>query len=282
MDKLQVQDITFTWLDGGVTHLDGGAAFGVVPKTLWSKTYPGNEKNQVRHQNDPIYFEIEGKKIMIEAGVGSNKLNPKQKENLGCTREGRLEESLQKLGVDPDEIDFILLTHMHFDHAGGLTKEENGSFYAAFKRAQIFVSVQEWEEMNNPTLRSQHSYWEINRRGIEKQVRTFKERVEIVPGVSMVRSGGHSHGHSIVAIERKGESLLHMGDLMPTHTHANPLWVAAFDDYPIDSISFKEEWVKEGIKKDAWFALYHDSKLRAVKYDARSKVRESVKANPYS
>ncbi len=106
----------------GVTNLDGGAMFGVVPKALWSRKYPANEKNQIELLTDPILIQMDGKNILIEAGLGKGKLSEKQLRNFGVTAESNVEESLEYLGLNPEEIDYVLMTHLHNDHVGGLTK----------------------------------------------------------------------------------------------------------------------------------------------------------------
>src|SRR5690606_7427445 len=99
MDKLQFHNMTLTWLDGGVTSLDGGAMFGVVPKPLCTRKYPVNEKNQIECATEPILIQYDGKNYLIDSGVGFNKLNEKQLRNYGVTEESAILESLEKLGL---------------------------------------------------------------------------------------------------------------------------------------------------------------------------------------
>lgn len=276
MEQLQVGDVTITWLNGGVTHLDGGAMFGVVPKPLWSKKYPCNENNQIELRTDPLLLQIDGKHILIESGIGNGKLSEKQKRNFGVTEESSVEQSLQKLGLTPNDIDFILMTHMHFDHACGLTKSEGERFVSVFPNAQIVTSQVEWEEMRQPNIRSRNTYWKENWEAIAEQVVTFEQETEIVSGIKMIHTGGHSDGHSIVLIESKGETVVHLADLMPTHAHQNVLWVLAYDDYPMTSIAQKQKWIPYAIEKQAWLTFYHDAYYRALKWDEQGEVIESV------
>ena len=99
MERLQLGNLTLTWLNGGDTYLDGGAMFGVVPKALWSRKYPVNEKNQIELRSDPIFLQINGKNILIDAGLGKGKLTDKQMRNFGVTEESKVEECLGKLGL---------------------------------------------------------------------------------------------------------------------------------------------------------------------------------------
>ncbi len=276
METLKLKTVKLTWLNGGVTHLDGGAMFGVVPKALWEKKYPCNENNQIELRTDPILVEANGKKMLIETGIGSGKLNEKQKRNYGVTEESSLEKSLGELSLSPEDIDYVLMTHLHFDHACGLTRLEGEEFVSVFTNAKIIVSETEWEEMRNPNIRSRNTYWKENWSGIEDQVITFKDEWSFGP-VRMVHTGGHSDGHAIILIEEEGETIVHMADIMPTHAHQNVLWVLAFDDYPMDSITAKQKWLEYGISRDAWFTFYHDAYFRAVKWDGDKQLKEELK-----
>ena len=271
MENLQFGKFTLTWLNGGDTHMDGGAMFGVVPKPLWSKKYPVNERNQIELRSDPILVQAEGKNYLIDSGIGKGKLTEKQIRNYGVSEESQLVEDLAGLGLTVEDIDGVLMTHLHFDHACGLTGYQDGELKSVFPNAVIYTSKVEWDEMRNPNIRSRNTYWEENWKPIEGQVKTFEEELIIANGIKMIHTGGHSDGHSIIMMEQEGELLLHMADLMPTIAHQNSLWVLAYDDYPIDSITAKEKWIKHGIKSGAWFTFYHDYAYRAVKWNESGK-----------
>jgi len=278
MEILQIGEIKLTWLDGGVTFLDGGAMFGVVPKPLWTRKYEVNEKNQIECRTDPILVEAFGKKMLIESGIGNGKLSDKEKRNYGVTRESKLIESLNELNIRPEDIDIVMMTHLHFDHACGLTTydEEKGKYVSVFKNAEIICSDVEWNEMRNPNIRSKSTYWVRNWEGIEEQVKTFSGEIELAPGIKMVHTGGHSDGHSIIILESNGEMAIHLADLLPTHAHQNPLWVMAYDDYPMNSIREKLKWIPYAREKDAWLTFYHDAVYRAVKWDEAGQLKNAL------
>lgn len=276
MDQLVLGDIQMFWLQGGLTQLDGGAMFGVVPKPLWSKRYPCNELNQIPLRADPILIQTQGKNLLLESGIGKNRLTDKQKRNYGLAEEAQIEESLTELGLSPADIDIVLMTHMHYDHANGLVSRNGEELYSSFPNAKIYVQELEWEEMRTPNIRSRNTYWEENWRPIESQVVTYGERLEVLPGIEMFHTGGHSYGHAIVQLVSKGEKLLHLADILPTHAHQNSLWVMAYDDYPMTSIFAKEKWIKEGIRDGAWFSFYHDAIYRAVKWNDQNEIIEKV------
>ncbi len=276
LETLQIGGTKITWLNGGVTHLDGGAMFGVVPKPLWSKKYPVNEQNQIKLRTDPMLIQKDGFNILVESGIGSGKLNEKQLRNFGVTEESAVEQSLQALGLSAEDIHIILMTHMHFDHACGLTKWEGNKLISVFPNAKIITSSIEWEEMKNPNIRSRNTYWKDNWEAIEEQVSTFEKSLEVINGLEMHHTGGHSNGHSIVILQDGGEMAVHMADLMPTHAHRNPLWVLAYDDYPVTSIENKLNWLKIGEAHHAWFIFYHDAFYRGIKWNDQGDIVEKV------
>ncbi|PGL69044.1 MBL fold metallo-hydrolase [Bacillus sp. AFS055030] len=276
MEQLKIGTCTIQWLTGGNTHLDGGAMFGVVPKALWSKKYIVNEKNQIPLRTDPVFIQTNGLNILIDSGIGVNKLNEKQKRNFGVTEDSMVEESLAKHGLKLDDIDYVIMTHLHFDHASGLTRFENEGFKPVFANAKIITSQIEWDEMRNPNIRSSNTYWKENWEAIQHQVITFEKEYSLTDEITIIHTGGHSEGHSIIKIETEDEQLLHMGDLMPTHAHRSPLWVMAYDDYPMTSIYAKEKWVNLGMQKKSWFTFYHDDVFRAIKWSAEGQVLQSI------
>ncbi|WP_400164802.1 YtnP family quorum-quenching lactonase [Brevibacillus sp. TJ4] len=277
LTRWKVGELQFTWLLGGISQLDGGAMFGVVPKPLWSKRYPPNELNQIPLRADPILVEAHGKRILIETGLGNGRLSEKQKRNFGLLEESRVKESLASIGLTPSDIDIVVMTHMHYDHVNGLVSWEQDKLVPTFPNAVIYVQEQEWAEMREPNIRSRNTYWEENWKPIQHLVQTYGESHALLPGISLHHTGGHSQGHAIVRMETQGQLLLHLADIMPTHAHQNPLWVMAYDDYPMTSIFAKEKWIKEGVAAGAWFLFYHDNVYRAVKWNEQGEIIDSIK-----
>lgn len=282
MDSYKFHDMTLTWLNGGVTFLDGGAMFGVVPKPLWSRKYPVNEKNQIELASHPILIQYGGKNYLIDAGVGNGKFTEKQLRNYGVTDQSHIDEDLEKLGLTTADIDVMLMTHLHFDHACGLTKYEGEKLVPVFPNAKIYTTQVEWDEMRQPNIRSANTYWKENWEPIVDQMVIYEDSIEVVPGITMVHTGGHSDGHAIVRLEQAGESIIHMGDIMPTHAHQNPLWVLAYDDYPMTSVFAKEKLMKEILEQGHFVSFYHDAWKRLIKWDPTGKevIDELVATRP--
>ncbi|HLR62559.1 MAG TPA: MBL fold metallo-hydrolase [Lentibacillus sp.] len=281
METLQIGRAKLTWLNGGVNFLDGGAMFGVVPKPLWGKKYPYNDKNQIELRTDPILLQIDGKNYLIESGMGNGKLTDKQLRNFGVKEESSIEKSLGETGLSVEDIDVVLMTHLHFDHACGLTKPVEDNYESVFKNAIIYVSQVEWDEMRNPNIRSANTYWEMNWKPIQEQVETFEDELVVTDGLKMIHTGGHSDGHSILLFEDSENTWIHMADIMPTHAHQNKLWALAYDDYPVTSVHAKEKWMDYGYQKQAWYTFYHDAYYRAIKFDGSGKIIEEIERERY-
>lgn len=282
MESLQIGRGRITWLNGGVNFLDGGAMFGVVPKPLWGKKYPCNDKNQIELRTDPLLFQIDGKNLLIDTGIGNQKLTEKQLRNFGVLEESSVESSLSELDLSADDIDIVLMTHLHFDHACGLTsRTDEGGYASVFRNADIFTTDIEWAEMRNPNIRSINTYWEENWKPVEHQVKTFQQEIELLPGLRMIHSGGHSDGHAIIIFEDSGEMFIHMADLMATNAHQNKLWAMAYDDYPVTSVHQKEKWMDFGYQRNAWFTFYHDAYFRAIKFNKFGEQEDVVRRERY-
>src|SRR5699024_4807662 len=276
METLTVADAKLTWLRGGNNHLDGGAMFGVVPKALWSRKYPVNEKNQIELRTDPILLQLDGKNYLIDAGLGNGKLTDKQKRNFGVSEESSLVESLAAKNVTSDDIDYILMTHLHFDHACGLTRTTENGYVGVFKNATIITNAIEWNEMRQPNMRSKNTYWKMNWESIQQHVYTFEKEIKLTEHLRMIHTGGHSDGHSIILFEDGEDCFIHMADLMATHAHQNKLWAMAYDDYPVTSVHQKEKWMAYGYERNAWYTFYHDTHYRALRFDKEGNQIEEL------
>ena len=281
METLEIGRAKLTWLKGGVNFLDGGAMFGVVPKALWTRKYPHNDKNQIELRTDPILLQLDGKNYLIDSGLGIDKLNEKQIRNFGAKELSFVEESLAELGLTGKSIDAVLMTHLHFDHASGLSKRCENDYEPIFPHAVIYTTAIEWNEIRNPNIRSVNTYWERNWQPIENQIETFAEEIEIAEGLRMVHTGGHSEGHAIIVFEDQEDCFIHMGDIMPTNAHQNKLWALAYDDYPVTTVHEKETWMEFGYNKQAWYTFYHDAYYRAIRFNKEGERINELKRVTY-
>lgn len=275
--QLNVGDFEIFWLDGGIFQLDGGGAFGVVPKVLWEKKYPPFSGNNIVMFASPILVKCDGSNILIDTGLG-NKLTEKQNKIYGVLEEWNIHHSLKNIGIKPDEIDLVILTHCDYDHIGGVVETKGQNLQLTFPNAKIILQKKEWEDFKNPNKRARHSFWDINLKGVEESqnLELIEGNCEIKEGIFVEYTGGHNRGHQIVKIVSKGEHAYHLADILPSHAHFNPLWVMAYDWYPLDVIKLKEKYLQEILEKNAWVLFYHDPMLKACKFDEKGNVVEAI------
>ena len=272
----QLGDFQLRWLNGGAFELDGGTMFGVVPRVLWEKKYPPVEDNYIPLTAWPILVRTPEHRIIIESGLG-NKMTDKQKKIYRLRQDWSVLGDLKALGIGREDIDLVILTHYDFDHAGGVVMQEpDGKLSLTFPKAKHILQKREWQDVLNPNIRTINTYWPVNNELMRNNpaLALVDGDAEIVPGISVHHTAGHNGGHQAVRLTSQGATALHLGDLLPTHAHANPLWVMAYDNYPMDAIMQKEKWLKAGVAEQAWFTFYHDPYMQACRFDDKGNVIE--------
>jgi glyoxylase-like metal-dependent hydrolase (beta-lactamase superfamily II) len=160
-------------------------------------------------------------------------------------------------------------------------ENEYGEHELTFARARHIVQKSEWEDVINPNIRSINTYWTVNFELLKesKNLELLEGDAGIVNGVKVSHAGGHTRGFQTVEIESNGQTAIHLGDLLPTHAHFNPLWIMAYDNFPLESIKNKEELEKKYINKNAWFTFYHDTLMRACRFDEKGNIIEQLPAS---
>lgn len=275
-NKLTLGNFELFWLNGGRFELDGGAMFGVVPWIMWSKRYPSDKDKYVPLIARPILVKTPDAIILIESGLG-NKLTGKQKQIFRLKDEWNVIADLKVIGIEREDIDFVILTHYDWDHASGVVMtDEKGRSSLTFPSAKHIIQKSEWEDVLNPTIRSINTYWPMNYELLKgsANLELIEGEAEVVRGVRAILTGGHSRGHQIVRMESDNQLAVHLGDLLPTHAHFNPLWVMAYDNFPLESIGQKEKLEKKYVSEGAWFTFYHDPFLLACKFDEKGNIIE--------
>ncbi|MBC8413664.1 MAG: MBL fold metallo-hydrolase [Nitrospira sp.] len=278
IDNLKIGEFEISWLNGGNFALDGGAMFGVVPKVLWEKKYPCDPNNYVPLAARPMLLRTPKNNILIETGIG-NKLTDKQKKIFRVNAEWDLVNDLNSLGLAPEDIDYVVLTHYDFDHAGGVVSKDNeGHLGLTFNNALHLLQKSEWEDVLRPNIRSVNTFWPENNEILRdsSNLQLIDGDIKVCEGVELIVTGGHNRGHQIIRFHSEGEVAYHLGDLLPTHAHYNPLWIMAYDNFPLEAIEQKELFEGRARKEDAWLLFYHDPFYAACKFDQKGSVLQSI------
>ena len=257
-------DLELIPLFDGFFRLDGGAMFGVVPKPLWERRAPADEKNRILLGVRPLL--VRGEKTMIvDAGIGG-KMDPRSVEIYAIDRSRNLDHTLAEAGLAAADIDIVLASHLHFDHAGGFTAGagSNGPV-PRFPNARYVVRTAEWEDATHPHERNRASYLQENfvplsTAGVLDLVDGDEQ---IMPGVRVVRTGGHTMHHQIIMIESGGRTAVFAADLIPTIAHIDEPWIMGYDLYPMDTLAFKRRFVREAIEREYLIFFEHDPEVAA-------------------
>lgn len=271
---LRVGEYEIFWLNGGAFALDGGTMFGPVPKIIWSKRYPVDQENYIRLLASPMLIKGPDIRILVESGFG-NKLNDKQRKIFRVQRDWDLVAELASHGIQRAEIDAVILTHGDWDHAGGVVMSNpEGVPELTFPNARHLLQASEWEDIRHPNSRSAATYWPINFDTLAASgiISLVDGNATVSSGITLRHTGGHTRGHQALFIESKGERAVHLGDLLPTHVQFNPLWVMAYDNFPLEVISRKQELIKQAMEEKAWFLFYHNPFMNACKFDVNGEI----------
>ena len=262
---MQFGDLELISLSDGMFRLDGGSMFGVVPKLLWEKRAPADEKNRITLGLRPLVVRGPGKTMIIDAGIG-DKMDLKSIAIYGIDRSRHLDHALGEAGLDAGRIDFVLASHLHFDHAGGFTmRDSSGALVPRFPKARYVVRIGEWEDATHPHERNRASYLQENFVPLmDAGVLELRPGDgAIMPGVRVVRTGGHTMHHQIVMIESKERTAVFAADLIPTTAHIDAPWIMAYDLYPMETLAFKRTFIRDAIEREYLIFFEHDPLIAA-------------------
>ena len=264
MRSLSIGRLELLPLSDGHFALDGGAMFGVVPKLLWERRARPDSRNRIRMGLRPLLVRGE-RLLLIDAGVG-DKLDAKAADIYAFDRERHLDHALAGAGVSPADIDIVLATHLHFDHAGGFTVRDAGGRAAPrFPNARYIVRRGEWDDARQPHERNRASYFDENYVPLAQsgQLELVDDDVEIRPGVRVRRTGGHTQHHQIVMLESEGRTAVFLADLIPMVAHLPLPWIMGYDLYPVDTLQFKRAFLKEAVEREYLVLFEHDPEVAA-------------------
>jgi len=254
-----VGDARVTVLHDGTIALDGGAMFGVVPRVVWEKRDPPDERNRVTLGLNVALIESGGKRVLVDTGMGE-RWSEKEVRMYRIDRSTTLLGGLRARGLGSEDIDVVVNTHLHFDHAGGNTRVEGGRVVPAFPRARYVVQRGEWDDATHPHERSRASYRADDFVPVAEagQLDLIDGEAEVAPGVRAVRVGGHTTHHQMVVVESGGETLVVPTDLLPTASHLPLPFVMGYDLFPVATLEAKRKLLDAAVEGGWRILFYHD------------------------
>lgn len=252
----------------GTFRLDGGAMFGVVPRILWSRNSPPDELNRIRLGLRPLLVEAGDQWILIDTGMG-DKFNEKYNKIYAIESKPQLQEQLNQIGLTVTDIDIVINTHLHWDHAGGNTKWElsTNKWIPAFPNARYIVQQGEYEFATHPNERTRGSYRPDDFVALRDlgYFDFIDGNVTVANGVTIVRSGGHVPYHQCVLLESGKTKAFYLGDLIPTHAHLPLAYITGYDVEPLVTLTRKKEYLSQAEQEDWLLFFEHDPQVSCAR-----------------
>jgi glyoxylase-like metal-dependent hydrolase (beta-lactamase superfamily II) len=253
-------DFELSIFSDGTYPLDGGAFFGVIPKVMWSRKAPADERNCVQAGLNSLLIRTGKKNVLVETGMG-NKLSERMVKFYG--QPAKLVANLASAGISPEDIDIVINTHLHFDHCGWNTiRDKNGKIAPTFPRAKYYAPEGEWQYARKPSERDSISYIPDNYDPLVQsgQMTLLKGGEEILPGITVKTFPGHTAHMQAVIVESKGRTACYISDLIPTTAHIDIAWGMGFDLYPLQTIESKQQYYAKAVPQK-WLTVFtHDPK----------------------
>ena len=247
-------------LSDGTFGLDGGQMFGVVPKVLWEKKLPADERNRVRLGLTCLLVRTGKHNVLIETGIG-DKFDAKRTEIYNIEHSPNLLDDLSRHGLSVEDVDIVINTHLHFDHCGWNTRREGAAIVPTFPKARYFMQRAEWEHALHPNERDKASYIEEWFAPAEPQTVLVEGACEIVPGIRVELAPGHIRDMQCVWVESEGKRACFISDLVPTHAHLPFPWIMAFDLYPMETLASKKRLLPRLAEQGTLVVFPHDAEV---------------------
>ena len=265
-------------------RLDGGAMYGIIPKTLWEKSSPADELNRIHLITRSLLLVSDNRKILIDTGNGT-KWEEKYKRIYQIdTSLYSIERSLNKYGYESKDITDVICTHLHFDHVGGNTKLEEGKIVPTFPNAKYWVSKENWELANHPSQKDAGSFlkedWKVLIENSMLEIVSGEE--SFIEGIDIFLSHGHTLGLMHPIISDGYQTIFYGSDLFPTATHIPVQWVMSYDIQPMVTIQEKNDLLEKMFKKNWILFFEHDPNIQACTIDWDGKkygIKEEVIAS---
>jgi glyoxylase-like metal-dependent hydrolase (beta-lactamase superfamily II) len=260
-------------LETGRFALDGGAMFGVVPKPIWSKFHPADDRNRIELAMRVLLIRDGERNILVDVGIGS-KFSPKLVDIYKVSFEtSNLESSLRSVGLQKHEITDVILTHLHFDHAGGSTERRGGEVVPTFPNARYYVQKAHWALATQPSEKDRGSFMSEDFLVLKAtgKLELLDGEVELFPSIETILVNGHTDAQQLVRIAVDGSSLLYCCDLVPTAGHLPLPYVMAYDLRPLQTIEEKKRILGQASDENSILVFEHDPFVEAARIQAVEK-----------
>ena len=267
-----IGDLELYKVETGRFMLDGGAMFGVVPKTLWSRQIPADDKNRIPMATRCLLIKSKAtdRIYLVDNGCG-DKFNEKMTAIYGLDYEhSNLHRSLEELDVAPEDITDIIFTHLHFDHCGGTTAyNSSGELVHVFPNATYHVNKRHWQTAINPNAREKASFLKENIEPIKNSGRLneTEDRVEFEKGLATIPADGHTIGQQLPFIYDDKRSIIYAADLIPTFAHVPLPWVMGYDMFPLQTLKEKKPFLEQAARKGWYLYLEHDAQKEVIRIE---------------
>lgn len=260
-------------------RLDGGSMFGVIPKTMWQRLIPADENNLIPMVTNIFVLRAHGKVMIFDAGLGDT-LTDREKKIYGTDGVSHMDAGLLEQGLSTDDVDYVILTHLHTDHSAGAVKLEEGKLVPRFRNARYLVSDREWEVAMHPDERTSAVYIPDRLSALKEsgQVDTIEIGSELFPGIRTVFTGGHTQGHFALEISSGSTQVFYYADIFCTSAHMRVPFVPATDLFPLDTMAIKRKVLPRIVNQDVVMAFDHDihTPLARIKQVEKKYVAEPV------
>jgi glyoxylase-like metal-dependent hydrolase (beta-lactamase superfamily II) len=268
LHSLQLGDFRITLVRAGSYWWDGGAMFGVVPKTLWSKHQPVDDLNRIEAAFNCFVVEDGSTRILIETG-GGVRHDPRAGERMRLPDPPRLQEVLAQHGFDPASFDLVINTHLHWDHCGGNTIDNAGGAIPALPLARYVTQRGELEHAREQHPRDAVSYRAVNYEPLIEsgRMQLLDGDLEVSPGIKVRVASGHNRDMMIVLVESHGETWCHLADLVQYASQVMPTWVSAFDLFPLETIANRTQLLERAASEGWWCSFGHDPAVAFAKIE---------------